>query len=259
MSGGYPERALPNELWWFAGHEAGTGGPMRIFTLPGVFSPHSDSWMLARAIRERVQRGDTVLDPFTGSGVLAISAALGGAKATAIDISRRAAMCAWLNARLSGTRIEVVRANGTASLGDRRFDWIVANPPYVPGPDIEARGAARAWEAGPDGRRFIDALCEEAPHRLASGGRMLLVHSSLCGEEETMRRLAANELDAHVADRRAGRLGPLMESRVDRLESLGFQASPEGEEVIIFEASRGSKDHPERQGAGGCAELKKSG
>jgi methylase of polypeptide subunit release factors len=33
-----------------------------------------------------------------------------------------------------------------------RFDLILANPPYVPGPPPSRRGAARAWDAGDDGR-----------------------------------------------------------------------------------------------------------
>ena len=48
---------------------------MRLLTLPGVFRPRSDSWMLATALAERVQPGQSVLDPFTGSGILAIAAA----------------------------------------------------------------------------------------------------------------------------------------------------------------------------------------
>ena len=193
--------------------------------------------MLARAIHERVESGETVLDPFTGSGVLAIAAAMAGANATAIDVSRRAAACAWMNARLNGTRLEAVRADSTASLGSRRFDWIVANPPYVPGPAVEARGAARAWEAGPDGRKFIDSLCQEAPRRLRPGGTMLLVHSSWCGEDATLRALEAGGMEARVASRQEGQLGPLMASRAERLEALGAEPGTDSEEVLIFEAS----------------------
>ena len=204
--------------------------------------------MLAHAIRERVQPGETVLDPFTGSGVLAIAAAQEGARATAIDISRRAALCTWLNARLNGTRVEVLRADSTAPLGDRRFDLVVANPPYVPGPEVEAQGAARAWEGGPDGRKFIDGLCREAPDRLVPNGRLLLIHSSFCGEEETLRSLRERGLDAHVIERQSGRLGSMMGSRKDRLESLGFDPSRQLEEMLIFEASK-------RAGEGASSDL----
>lgn len=209
---------------------------MRLVTFPGVFRPRSDSWALARAIRERVQPGDAVVDPFTGSGVLAIAAAQAGARATAIDISRRAALATRLNAKLNGVDVEVLRADSMGPLGDRRFDMIVANPPYVPGPDEEARGAARAWEAGPDGRRFVDALCAEAPQRLRAGGRLLLIHSAFCGEDETLRALAAGGLEGRVIERSTGTLGPLMAERSDRLRKLGFEEGVDREEMLIFEA-----------------------
>ncbi|MBA2793389.1 MAG: 50S ribosomal protein L11 methyltransferase, partial [Thermoleophilaceae bacterium] len=44
-----------------------------------------------------------MLDLCTGSGALAVAAALGGARAvTAVDLSRRAVLAARLNARLNG-------------------------------------------------------------------------------------------------------------------------------------------------------------
>ena len=65
---------------------------MRLITLPGVFKPHSDSWALADLLGEYVNPGDSVLDLCTGSGVLAVAAALAGAgDVTAVDVSRRAA------------------------------------------------------------------------------------------------------------------------------------------------------------------------
>ncbi|HEX8052467.1 MAG TPA: 50S ribosomal protein L11 methyltransferase, partial [Thermoleophilaceae bacterium] len=75
---------------------------MRLLRLPGVFKPPSDSWLLARAMRDRgLARDARVLDVFTGSGVLAVAAALAGAReVTAVDVSRRAALCARVNGRL---------------------------------------------------------------------------------------------------------------------------------------------------------------
>jgi release factor glutamine methyltransferase len=210
---------------------------MRLVTFPGVFRPRSDSWMLAHTVRSRVRPGATVVDPFTGSGILAIAAAQAGARATAIDISRRAVLATRINARLNGVHLEVLRADSMASLGARRFDMIVANPPYVPGEEIRPRGAARAWEAGPDGRRFIDVLCDEAPRHLNPGGRLLMVHSAFCGEDETLRRLADRGLEADVIARSLGALGPLMAERAERLVKLGYEPQMETEEMLIFEAS----------------------
>ena len=51
---------------------------MRIWTVPGVFRPISDSLMLADAVRGWSRPGMRSLDLFTGSGVIAVAAAAGG-------------------------------------------------------------------------------------------------------------------------------------------------------------------------------------
>src|SRR4051812_44119932 len=107
---------------------------MRLFTPPGVFSPLSDTWMLAARLRaEPALQGGSVLDACTGSGAVAIAAALAGAAdVTAVDASRRAVLGARLNARLNGARVRVLHGNLLAPLNGRRFDLITSNPPYVP-------------------------------------------------------------------------------------------------------------------------------
>lgn len=193
--------------------------------------------MLAVAVAERVGPGDQVLDPFTGSGVLALAAARKGAEATAVDVSRRAVITAQINARLNGVSLRTVRASTLDPLNGRRFDLIAANPPYLPGADGEASGAARAWEGGPDGRRFIDRICSEAPERLRPGGRLLLTHSSVCGEEATVAALTQAGLVTSVIARERGPLGPLLASRADQLRREGLDPGPE-EEILVFEARR---------------------
>src|ERR671913_16144 len=96
---------------------------MRLVTLPGVFAPISDSRFLADCLREQtLPPRATVLDLCTGSGILAITAALRGARLGAV--------------------------------GPDRFDAIVSNPPYVPAEtdELPKRGPERAWDAGADGR-----------------------------------------------------------------------------------------------------------
>src|SRR5690242_1547384 len=139
---------------------------MRLLPLPGVFQPPSDSWMLTECLRrERLAPGAAGLDLCTGSGVLAIAAAMHcGARMTAVDVSRRAVAAVWLNARLNGADVRPVRGDLYGPVRGRRFDLIVSNPPYLPTPDgeIPERGLARAWEGGRDGRAFIDRICADA-------------------------------------------------------------------------------------------------
>ena len=227
---------------------------MRLATLPGVFRPRSDSWMLADVLAEFTEPGRTVLDPFTGSGILAVVAAKHGAEATAVDISHRAILCTRFNARLNGVRVQTLKASDRSALDGRRFDVIAANPPYLPGTRGPVTGAARAWEGGHDGRRYIDRLCAEAPARLRPGGRLLLIHSSVCGEGATLERLQSAGLRARVVMRTTGPLGPLLAERSARIRESGIAMDGETEEILVFEAIRadglhrtGAGDHSEEQ------------
>jgi release factor glutamine methyltransferase len=211
---------------------------MRILTVPGVFRPISDSLLLADAVRGWSRPGTRALDVFTGSGVIAVAAAQGGAESWAVDVSRRAVACASANGLLNRVRVRARRGDMFEPLGDRRFDLIAANPPYVPGIDpSRARGGARAWEAGDDGREILDRFLAAAPARLAPGGRLAVVHSSIIGIDETLARLTEAGLEARVAAEEEGELGPLMRDRLGHLERRGLL--PPGrrrERVAVIEA-----------------------
>ncbi|HEX4804362.1 MAG TPA: HemK2/MTQ2 family protein methyltransferase [Conexibacter sp.] len=217
---------------------------VRIITLPGVFQPRSDARLLAAAMRARgLASGARVLDVFTGSGALAVAAAREGARAvTAVDVSRRALLSAALNARRNGVRVRVRRGDLFAPVAGERFELILANPPYVPsgadGDGLPRRGAARAWEGGGDGRALLDRLCAEAPAQLVPGGTLLLVQSSVCGDDETLARLRAGGLRAERVAAERGPLGPLMSSRAAGLEARGLLAPGErSEELLVIAAT----------------------
>ena len=221
---------------------------VRVATPPGVFRPRSDALLLAAVVRERgLARGARVLDLFTGSGVLAVAAALeGAADVTAVDLSRRAVLAARRNARRNGVRVRALRGDLLAPVAGERFDLIVANPPYLPGAaELPRSGAARAWEGGSDGRALVDRLCAAAGGALAPGGRLLLVQSSLTGERETLERLAAAGLPARTVARRRGPLGPLARARIAALRASG-RLAPRGEEeeIVVIEAAAGPAPRP---------------
>jgi release factor glutamine methyltransferase len=208
---------------------------VRLFTLPGVFRPRPDSWMLARALAaEKLAPGARVIDVCTGSGVLAITAARCGAQATAVDISRRAVLCARVNARMNGVRVRTLRGDLLSAVGGARFDAIVSNPPYLPGdPDLPRRGAERAWEGGHDGRALLDRLCAQAPRHLTPGGVLLVVHSSLCDTDSTLGMLRDRGLHAEVVARHQGSFGPLLRARAAELEARDVLALGQREEEVV--------------------------
>ena len=215
---------------------------MRLVIPPGVSRPISDTWLLAAALeRERLAPEARVLDLCAGSGALAVSAALGGAEVTAVDVSHRAVAAIRLNAALNRVRVRARRGNLFEAVAGERFDAIVANPPYVPAQtdELPTRGLARAWDAGRDGRALLDRICAAAPQHLRPGGVVLLVHSSLLGLEPTAEALRAGGLDVEVAARERGPLGPLMRARRD----AGLIAPVDEEDVLVVRGRKPATTH----------------
>jgi release factor glutamine methyltransferase len=208
---------------------------MRILHVPGVFVPRSDTWLLAAHLRRQPQVEGAVADVCTGSGALAIAAALASATSvTAIDVSRRALLSARLNARLNGVRVRTRRGSLLAAVPAERFDMIVSNPPYLPSDEPRPLGSARHTEAGADGRSLLDRLIEQAPAHLRPGGVLIVTHSSVNGEDETLEAMRAAGLEPRVLERRRGPLGPLLAPRAPMLEARGLLAPGEREEDLLI-------------------------
>jgi release factor glutamine methyltransferase len=202
-----------------------------------VFRPRSDSRLLAGVVAEATPYGGRVLDLCTGSGIVALSAALAGAgEVVAVDLSRRCVATAGLNARLNGLRIDGRRGDLYGPVRGEQFDVITANPPYLPGthPDkLGAQDPARAWEGGPDGRVLLDRIIDGAGAHLLPGGLLLVVHSSVCGVEGSLDRMARAGLRADVVHRQRGPMGPLLGARVLSLEARRLLEQGERTEEIV--------------------------
>ena len=208
---------------------------MRLVVPPGVFRPRSDTWQLAdAACAEPLRPGARVLELCAGPAAAGVAAARHHAGTlTTVDVSRRAAWSAHLNGRLNGVPVRALRGDLLAPVVGERFDLIVANPPYVPGSPPPARGVARAWEAGADGRAVLDRICAQAPAHLAPGGVLLVVHSEVCDPAATLAAFAAAGLEADAPSRRRGPLGPLLRARRATLEQRGRLARGQEEEEVV--------------------------
>jgi release factor glutamine methyltransferase len=210
---------------------------MRIVRLPGVFEPRSDTWLLAAHMRRLPQARGAVVDVCTGSGAIAITAARASATSvTAVDISWRALATTRINARLNGLRVRTRRGRLLAAVSGEAFDLIVSNPPYLPSEEeeIPTRGTARHTEAGPDGRVLLDELIAQAPAHLRPGGVLLVTHSSVNGEEESLERMRDAGLEPSVLERRRGPLGPLLAARRRHLEANGLLEPGLAEEDLLI-------------------------
>ncbi|MFF9319245.1 HemK2/MTQ2 family protein methyltransferase [Streptomyces sp. NPDC014735] len=216
-------------------------GPFLV-RLPGVYAPQHDTRLLMGALdREGVRPGATVLDIGTGSGVLAVRAAQLGGRVTAVDISRRAVVTARLNAMLHRRRITVRRDDLTSAVRAYSYDLVLCNPPYVPAPapDTPRHGAARAWDAGTDGRAVVDRVCAGAPTALRRGGVLLMVHSGLCDPDASLRLLGHVGLNAVVSNRVRIPFGPVLLSRLNWLrEQRLLDGEGTTEELVVIRAER---------------------
>lgn len=215
---------------------------MRVITVPGVFQPRSDTWMLIEAVRNTsLPPAARVLDLCTGSGAVGVAAALRGASVTSIDVSQRALFSVWVNALVNGVKVRTRCGSLFDAVEGECFDLIAANPPYLPAAadELPEAGPERAWDAGRDGRALLDPICALAPAHLNPGGSLLVLHSSFCGIERTEAAMAAHGLQPDVVFRHRGPLGPIMRERTEQLWSDGLL--PEGsteEEIVIVRGRR---------------------
>ena len=152
-----------------------------------------------------------VLDLCTGSGCLAILAALAfpRARVDASDVSAGALAVARRNVatyRL-GRRVRPVRADLFDGLGNERYDLIVCNPPYVPAAEMrrlpaEYRHEPRvALAGGRDGLDFVRRLLGQAARHLARRGLLVVeIGNGRAAIERAFPRFAVTWLAAAAGD-----------------------------------------------------------
>lgn len=125
-----------------------------------------------------------ILDLCTGSGCLAILAALRfpDALVDAVDVSRKALDVAHRNlvAFELTDRIALIEGDLFAPVSGRRYDLIIANPPYVAAAEVTAFPPEHAAEpvlahlGGTDGLDLARRILANAQALLASGGTLVI-------------------------------------------------------------------------------------
>lgn len=218
-----------------------------IVAAEGVYAPQEDSQLLIDVMEKTgLAVGRRVADLCTGSGVVAVNAALqAAASVTAFDICPRAVRCARTNALTAGVDVDVHLGSWARAVEFEPFDLVTCNPPYVPHdpeadePLSSAVGPARAWDAGYDGRMVLDPLCAAVPQLLAHGGSLLLVQSEFANPRQTLADLSAAGLDAEVIAWQWIPFGPVLTSRAEWLEETGrLDPGRREEELLVIRADK---------------------
>jgi SAM-dependent methyltransferase len=123
----------------------------------------------------------STLDLGTGSGVQALLAARHSRRVVAVDINPRALAFTALNSRLNGLRqVACRRGSLFRPVEGRRFDLIVANPPYAVSPE----SALRFRDSGRPADTFCRALVRQAPRFLREGGWAQILCHWVAGTNE---------------------------------------------------------------------------
>ncbi|MFO1393512.1 MAG: 50S ribosomal protein L3 N(5)-glutamine methyltransferase [Steroidobacteraceae bacterium] len=164
---------------WFAGLEFEVD--------PGVIVPRSpfaeliaarfEPWIDPAAVH-------TVLDVGTGSGCIAIACAKAfpGATVDAVDVSPVALAVARRNVVRHGVgdRLNLLEGDVFAPVGERRYDLIVSNPPYVSDAEMTALPAEYRHEpdvalrAGEDGLETVRRILAGAAQHLEPEGALFV-------------------------------------------------------------------------------------
>jgi release factor glutamine methyltransferase len=158
---------------------------------PTVLIPRPETELLVELALER--EFAAALDLGTGCGALALAIKKHRPQAsvTAVEASAAALVVARRNCVRLGLEVELCHGRWFEPLVGRRFDLIVANPPYVAAGDphlLELRfEPQQALVAGPEGLEQIRGIARGAPGHLRPGGWLLLEHGA--GQDRAVRGL----------------------------------------------------------------------
>jgi release factor glutamine methyltransferase len=165
---------------------------MKLEIFEGVYEPAEDSFMLAEHAKKLKGK---ILDMGTGCGIVALTNAKENRKnfVEGCDVNEKAVENARHNARIN--RIKNARFFVSDLFENipknKKYDWIVFNPPYLPTGNNEKieGGLNAAFDGGRSGRKVLDRFLKGCKEHLKKGGGLMLLSSSLNGHEETLKKL----------------------------------------------------------------------
>jgi release factor glutamine methyltransferase len=157
-----------------------------------VYPVREDTLLVKRNLEEKNLKGLKFLEIGVGNAEISIIAAKKGAEVTAVDINKEAVEHA--KKRFDEKRLEAeIFKSDLFEKVNGSYDFIVFNPPYLPGPDgLEDE---EMWRGGEKGSEISKRYIENLGQYLNDKGNALLVLSSHTNFQELFKNYSVRELD----------------------------------------------------------------
>lgn len=201
------ERLLQNEpVQYVLGCETFCGRTFKV--RPGVLIPRPETAgliELMKQLRDPLKPSADILDIGTGSGCIAVTAALDipGAHVTAWDIADEALATAAENAKELGAQVRTVRQDALLPPEDKdMWDFVVSNPPYICEKErtemsrnvLDHEPATALFVPDDDPLRFYHSIAHYSRLALRQGGWLLFEINPLYADD-MMTMLASEHFD----------------------------------------------------------------
>lgn len=180
------ERCSHTPLSYITGHREFYGLDFKV--TPDTLIPRPDTETLVETALEFLngRKDAKILDMCTGTGCAGIAAAANASVSslTLCDISRKALECAKANAKAllpPSLPVNFILSDLFENIGDRDFDVIISNPPYIRkdyletlSPEVRKEPALALFDDDIDGLGLCRKIASRAAQHLVGGGLLAI-------------------------------------------------------------------------------------
>ena len=167
----------------------------------GCLIPRCETEELVYACLNEIKAGNG-LEIGSGSGAIAITLALENSniKMESVDISDDALVIAEENNLKLNAGVNFYKSNIYSSVTDKKFDFIISNPPYILSKDlaglddvVKNNEPMLALDGGIDGLKFYREIINNAPNYLTNKGKIFFEIG--IGESESIKDLLSQDFE----------------------------------------------------------------
>lgn len=159
-----------------------------------LYEPQEDSLLLMKHIK--TYANGNVLDVGTGSGILAVEAKKYARFVLGVDIQQEVVQ--YCKEKYAGVKNLFFKQSDLLQNVNRKFEFIVFNPPYLPA-DKHVKDVT--LDGGKHGYELIERFLKDVNRVLKDNGKILLLFSSLSKKEKIDEFIWKNCLTAQVLEK----------------------------------------------------------